>query len=100
MVYIYYYRALELRIEMKVNDPRSFYRYLLSSKYGQKNSGLNGDSNPDLYVSVQCTTINKLFLQGCPEKVILTRDQFVPELGVIYDPQPLQFKNGRRTSLN
>ena len=33
---------------MMVNDPRSFYRYLLSSKYGQKNSGLNGDSNPDL----------------------------------------------------
>ena len=75
---------------MKVNDPRSFYRYLWSSKYGQKNSGLNGDSNPHLYDSVQCTTINKLFLQGCPEKVILTRDKFVPELGVIYDPQPLQ----------
>ena len=32
---------------MKVNDPCNFKRYLSSSDYGQKNSGLNGDANPD-----------------------------------------------------
>ena len=33
---------------MTVNDPGSFQCHLRSSKYGQKNSGLNRDSNPDL----------------------------------------------------
>ena len=38
---------------MKVNDPRSFLCYLISSsKYGQKNSSLNGDS-----IHMQCSTI-------------------------------------------
>ena len=42
------FHLFELRIGMNEFDHRSFYRCLSSSKKGLKNSGLNGDSNPDL----------------------------------------------------
>ena len=47
MMQMHEYHVLERRLEMTMIDCCSLERCLSSGKYGEKKSGLNGDSNPD-----------------------------------------------------